>query len=186
MLDSGLPKGGRVAVIVGLGTEMELYRHRARVTLRERFGNEVSPEKRKRAMAYVNRVGTSTSYVSYIGNLVATRVSSTWGFTGPAFTVTEGGNSVFRALDIARELLLEGDVDAAVVAGVDLRGSGALYEAPGQAVYMLGLVCIAMVVLTGFSSARAVELWCFGVWPIVIQVHALHAGRSLHFLGAEQ
>ena len=101
-----LPKGGRVAVIVGLGTEMELYRHRARVTLRERFGEDVSPEKRKRAMSYVNRVGTSTSYVSYIGNLVATRVSSQLGFTGPAFTVTEGGNSVFRALDIARELLL--------------------------------------------------------------------------------
>ena len=94
LLDSGLPKGGRVAVIVGLGTEMELYRHRARVTLRERFGNEVSPEKRKRAMAYVNRVGTSTSYVSYIGNLVATRVSSRG---ESSFTVTEGGNSVFRA-----------------------------------------------------------------------------------------
>ena len=30
--------GGRVAVLVGLGTDMELYRHRARVALRERLG----------------------------------------------------------------------------------------------------------------------------------------------------
>jgi acyl transferase domain-containing protein len=66
--------------------------------------------------------------VSYIGNLVATRISSLWGFTGPAFTVTEGANSVYRCLDIAREMLLKGDIDAAVIGGVDLCGSAeALY-----------------------------------------------------------
>ena len=70
VLDSGLKKGGRVAVIIGLGTDMELYRHRARVTMRERFGKSVSSESQSNTMNYVNRVGTSTSYVSYIGNLL--------------------------------------------------------------------------------------------------------------------
>jgi len=120
---TGLKKGGRVAVIIGLGTDMELYRHRARVTMRERFDASVSAKSQTDTMNYVNRVGTSTSYVSYIGNLVATRISSLWGFTGPAFTITEGGNSVYRCLDVARDMLLKGDIDAAVIGGVDLCGS---------------------------------------------------------------
>ena len=37
--------------------------------------------------------------------------------------MTEGANSVYRCLDIAREMLLKGDVDAAVIGGVDLCGS---------------------------------------------------------------
>jgi len=128
IIDSGMSKGGRVAVIVGLGTDMELYRHRARVTMRERFDSSISKDSQKNSMNYVNRVGTSTSYVSYIGNLVATRISSLWGFTGPAFTITEGSNSVYRCLDVARDMLLKGDIDAAVIGGVDLCGSAeALY-----------------------------------------------------------
>ena len=110
-------------MIIGLGTDMELYRHRARVTMRERFDASVSAKSQTDTMNYVNRVGTSTSYVSYIGNLVATRISSLWGFTGPAFTITEGGNSVYRCLDVARDMLLKGDIDAAVIGGVDLCGS---------------------------------------------------------------
>ena len=61
VLDSGMQKGGRVAVIIGLGTDMELYRHRARVTMRERFGSSVNAETKSDTMNYVNRVGTSTS-----------------------------------------------------------------------------------------------------------------------------
>ena len=61
VIDSGMKKGGRVAVIIGLGTDMELYRHRARVTMRERFGKSVNKETQSNAMNYVNRVGTSTS-----------------------------------------------------------------------------------------------------------------------------
>ena len=110
-------------MIIGLGTDMELYRHRARVTMRERFDASVSAKSQTDTMNYVNRVGTSTSYVSYIGNLVATRISSLWGFTGPAFTITEGSNSVYRCLDVARDMLLKGDIDAAVIGGVDLCGS---------------------------------------------------------------
>ena len=34
LLDSGIEKGGNVAVLVGLGTDMELYRHRERLDLK--------------------------------------------------------------------------------------------------------------------------------------------------------
>jgi len=68
-------------------------------------------------------VSTATSYTSNIGNIIATRIASLWNFTGPAFSVTQGCNSVFRALDLAKMLLESGEVDAAVVAGVDLGGS---------------------------------------------------------------
>ena len=68
-------------------------------------------------------MSTATSYTSNIGNIIATRIASLWNFTGPAFSVTQGCNSVFRALDLAKMLLESGEVDAAVVAGVDLGGS---------------------------------------------------------------
>jgi len=120
--DAGLEKGGKVAVLVGLGTDLELYRHRARVALKERVRKETS-EYLDGMMKYINDCGTSTSYTSYIGNLVATRVSSLWGFTGPSFTVTEGNNSVYRCAEIGKYLLETGEVDAVVVAGVDMCGS---------------------------------------------------------------
>nr|APQ31261.1 polyunsaturated fatty acid synthase 2 [Schizochytrium sp. ATCC PTA-9695] len=119
--DAGMATGGKVAVLVGLGTDTELYRHRARVTLKERLDPAAfSPEQVQEMMDYINDCGTSTSYTSYIGNLVATRVSSQWGFTGPSFTVTEGANSVYRCLELGKFLLDTHQVDAVVVAGVDL------------------------------------------------------------------
>ncbi|GBG29715.1 Polyketide synthase [Hondaea fermentalgiana] len=122
ILDSGMKKGGNVAVFVGLGTDLELYRHRARVALKERVRPEAS-KKLNDMMQYINDCGTSTSYTSYIGNLVATRVSSQWGFTGPSFTITEGNNSVYRCAELGKYLLETGEVDGVVIAGVDLCGS---------------------------------------------------------------
>ena len=126
--DSGVKfeKGAKVAVLVGLGTDMELYRHRARVALRERLGllpQDTLTAEQSTLLAYVSDVSTATSYTSNIGNIIATRIASLWNFTGPAFSVTQGCNSVFRALDIAKMLLESGEIDAAVVAGVDLGGS---------------------------------------------------------------
>jgi len=126
--NSGIIKGRdkRVAVLVGLGTDMELYRHRARIALRERMNLDANIERtpeQEALVAYVSDAGTSTSYTSNIGNLIATRISALWGFTGPSFTVTQGANSVFRCVQLAKGMLLSGEVDAVVVAGVDLCGS---------------------------------------------------------------
>eukprot|EP00516_Mucochytrium_quahogii_P007161 CAMPEP_0203753802 /NCGR_PEP_ID=MMETSP0098-20131031/7505_1 /ASSEMBLY_ACC=CAM_ASM_000208 /TAXON_ID=96639 /ORGANISM=" , Strain NY0313808BC1" /LENGTH=1992 /DNA_ID=CAMNT_0050644557 /DNA_START=38 /DNA_END=6016 /DNA_ORIENTATION=+ len=129
LMDSGIKKGGHVAVLVGLGTELELYRHRCRVALKERLHPSIRENKEllDKMMCYVNDCGTSTSYTSYIGNLVATRVASQWGFTGPAFTITEGNNSVYRCTELAKYLLETGEVEAVVVAGVDLCASAESY-----------------------------------------------------------
>ncbi|KAL3903539.1 MAG: hypothetical protein SGPRY_011634, partial [Prymnesium sp.] len=139
--DSGIvfEKGSRVAVLVGLGTDMELYRHRARVALRERLGIKPQDEltaEQSALLAYVSDSCTATSYTSNIGNIIATRISSIWGFTGPAFTVTQGANSVFRCLELASLKLASGEIDAAVVAGVDLSGSAeALFSKRLQSIF---------------------------------------------------
>ena len=126
-VDAGLQKGDRVAVLVGLGTDLELYRHRARVALKERLHERLLDESTnsivERLMDYIHDRGTSTSYTSYIGNLIATRLSSQWNFTGPAFSLTEGENSVYRCIELAQLLLTLGSVSAVVIAGVDLCGS---------------------------------------------------------------
>ena len=128
LTDSGITfeKGAKVAVFVGLGTDMELYRHRARVALRERLG--LSPDatltpEQAALLSYVGDVSTATSYTSNIGNIIATRTAALWNFTGPAFTVTQGANSVFRCLELANMMLATGEIEGAVVAGVDMGGS---------------------------------------------------------------
>ena len=128
LIDSGVKfaKGAKVAVLVGLGTDMELYRHRARVALRERLGirpHDTLTAEQSALLAYVSDLSTATSYTSNIGNIIATRIASLWGFVGPAFSVTQGANSVYRALELAQDMLASGEIDAAVVAGVDLGGS---------------------------------------------------------------
>ena len=62
-------------------------------------------------------------FTSFIGNIMATRISSLWDFSGPAMTISSGENSVFRALEIAQMLLTEDNVDAVVINAVDLAGS---------------------------------------------------------------
>eukprot|EP00940_MAST-03C_sp_MAST-3C-sp2_P002684 g2684.t1 len=114
--DAGGNLGPRTAVLVGLETEMELYRHRARCALKERGASRAEMDR-------LSDVGTSISYTSNIGNIVATRVAALHGYVGPAFTVTEGERSADRALSIARAMLASGEIDAAVVAGVDLCAS---------------------------------------------------------------
>ena len=122
--DCPLPlQGGKVAVLVGMGTDMELYRHRFSLAAREAMGLNPEEGEQEPLLAQLSDVGTSTSYTSYIGNVIATRASALYGFTGPAFTVTQGAHSGLRCLDIARRMLASGEITAAVVAGVDLCGS---------------------------------------------------------------
>ncbi|MEH2257343.1 PfaB family protein [Nostoc sp.] len=61
-------------------------------------------------------------YVSHIANIMASRISALWNFTGPAFTITAGENSALKALEVAQMLLATGEVDAVVVGAVDLAG----------------------------------------------------------------
>jgi PfaB family protein len=53
---------------------------------------------------------------------MASRISALWDYSGPAFTVSCGENSVFKALEIAQNMLSMGEVDAVVVGAVDFSG----------------------------------------------------------------
>ena len=111
------------AVVVGLGADPVLHRHRERI--------EVAPSERasREGSGDIVKASSSTGYQGSIGNLVATRVASLHGFRGPAFTVDTRGPETFRAcLDVARRLLASSSmsVTAVVVGCVDTDGGLAL------------------------------------------------------------
>jgi 3-oxoacyl-(acyl-carrier-protein) synthase/3-hydroxymyristoyl/3-hydroxydecanoyl-(acyl carrier protein) dehydratase len=113
--DAGVTEGSRVGVIVAMGTEMSLHRVRARAELALEFPPSLTDQ--LEPAPGVNR------YLSYIGNIMASRLSALWDFTGPAFTVSAGVESVSRALEVAELILHNDGLDAVVVAAVDLAGS---------------------------------------------------------------
>jgi acyl transferase domain-containing protein len=61
-------------------------------------------------------------YTSFIGNLMASIITSQWDFTGPSFTISAGENSVFKALEVAQQMLSNGDVEGVVLGAIDLAG----------------------------------------------------------------
>ena len=131
--DAGLREGANVAVLVALGTELSLHQLRGRVDLNWQIKQALSDAGIKLSAeqtAELERISKdallnpaqANHYVSYIGNITASRVSGLWDFTGPTFTVSAEENSVFKALEVAQMLLADGDVEAVVVGAVDLAG----------------------------------------------------------------
>src|SRR5690606_24932558 len=123
-------EGANVAVIVAMGTELSLHQYRGRLDLSwqlkdglRRAGVEVDAnalgEVTKNAISPLAQVN---QYTSYIGNIVSSRVSALWNFSGPAFTATAGDNTAYKALEIAQILLADHSVDAVVIGAVDLAG----------------------------------------------------------------
>lgn len=132
--DAQLEPGANVAVLVGMGIELDVHQFRGRVNLQAQFpdawDNSSTRLDQSNRDALESIVKDSihgsaqlNQYTSLIGNIMAARVSSLWDFTGPAFTLSAEENSVFRCLEVARLLFETSDVDAVVVAAVDLSGS---------------------------------------------------------------
>ncbi|MDE5123618.1 MAG: PfaB family protein [Trichodesmium sp. St19_bin1] len=131
--DSGLKEGGNIAVIIGMETELSLHQYRGRVDLSWQIKDSLKaaninlyPEEvielehiikdSLHSPAGVNQ------YTSFIGNLMASRITSQWDFTGPSFTISAGENSVFKALEVAQQMLSNGDVEGVVLGAIDLAG----------------------------------------------------------------
>ncbi|WP_329213752.1 hypothetical protein OG352_02300 [Streptomyces sp. NBC_01485] len=128
------PAPRRVAVVVV--AELEPYTH-ARLTryglgafLRREFDKAgVSlTAKQQAALAEVSRDAVvdpigANEVLSYIGNVMAGRISSRWNLTGPSFTLSADGAGMAEALEVARLLLLDPDLEAVLVGAVDLAGS---------------------------------------------------------------
>lgn len=131
--DSGIQAGGNVAVLIAMGTELALHQFRGRVDLSwqirescERAGLQLTPEQLAAlediARDAVHEPALVNQYTSFIGNIMASRISAHWDFSGPSFTISAEEGSVARALEVARMLLAAGDVEAVVIGAVDLAG----------------------------------------------------------------
>ncbi|MBI1242423.1 MAG: PfaB family protein [Nostoc sp. RI_552] len=131
--DAGLKEGGNVAVIVAAETEFSVHQLQQRWNLpwQVKAGlltdNIVLPDQ---DLAQLERVVKDSihhpvetgEYVSHIANIMASRISALWNFTGPAFTMTAGENSALKALEVAQMLLATGEVEAVVLGAIDLAG----------------------------------------------------------------
>ncbi|MGB1251559.1 MAG: PfaB family protein [Candidatus Promineifilaceae bacterium] len=132
--DAGIVEGQNVAVIVATGAELALHRFRGRVDLTWQLEQslaasgleltgEQSAQLEKIAKNSIHEPAQVNQYTSFIGNIMASRISSMWDFSGPAFTLSAENNATFKALEVAQLFLADGDVDAVVVGAVDLAGN---------------------------------------------------------------
>ncbi len=131
--DAKLQEGGNVAVILAMETELALHRFRGRVDLSWQIEESLKQANIFLSSEEITELETLTKdslhppakvnqYTSFIGNIMASRISALWDFTGAAFTISASENSVFKALEVAQLMLNNGEVDAVVVGAVDLVG----------------------------------------------------------------
>jgi len=132
--DAGLKEGSNVAVLVAMGLELELHQYRGRVNLSTQIedsllqqGVSLTDEQRatltniaKDGVAFAAQLN---QYTSFIGNIMASRISALWDFSGPAITLSAEENSVYRCVELAENLFQTSDIDAVIIASVDLAGS---------------------------------------------------------------
>jgi acyl transferase domain-containing protein len=131
--DAGLEEHQNVAVLVAMETELAIHQCLARWDVEwqvkealENAGLELTEEElaeliqlTKKAIYHREGKPAPSEFTSFIGNLMASRISALWDFSGAAFTVSCGENSVFKALEIAQNMLSLGEVDAVVIGAVD-------------------------------------------------------------------
>lgn len=135
--DTQYAKGGNVAVIVAMESELAIHHYLGRWDLTwqlrealEQNGIVLSEEKIAELEKITKDIlypssegaGSASQHTGFIGNIMTARISSLWDFSGASFTVSSGENSVLKALQIAQSLLAHKEVDAVVVAAVDLAG----------------------------------------------------------------
>ena len=134
--DAGLAESQNVAVLIAMESELAIHHYLARWDstwqLKEAIienGVELNTtqqalleEATKNGMYFRQGSQTPSQHTSFVGNIMASRIAALWDFSGPAFTVSCGDNSAFKALEIAQNLLTLGEVDAVVVGGVDFAG----------------------------------------------------------------
>ncbi|TCO60620.1 beta-ketoacyl synthase N-terminal-like domain-containing protein [Actinocrispum wychmicini] len=122
LTDAALPRRSRVAVVVAMEMEPRTHTHRARFDIGAHLRTEVTlpPEAMDRLEAAVRDAVHeplgANEVLSYIGNIMASRVSASRDFTGPSFTVSSSA----RALEVAGLLLMDPSIEAVVVGAVDL------------------------------------------------------------------
>lgn len=134
--DAGLEESRNVAVLIAMESELAIHHYLARWDVHwqleealQKSGLELEAEQReeletlcKNMMFFREGSQTPSQHTSFVGNIMASRIAALWDFFGPAFTVSCSENSVFKALEVAQNLLSFEEVDAVVVGGVDFAG----------------------------------------------------------------
>jgi acyl transferase domain-containing protein len=134
--DAQLDESQNVAVLIAMESELAIHHYLARWDstwqIKEALkssGIELDESQEKTLLEQVKnaqyfRDGSQTpsQHTSFVGNIMASRIAALWDFSGPAFTVSCGDNAVFKALEVAQNMLSLGEVDAVVVGGVDFAG----------------------------------------------------------------
>jgi len=131
---AGLQEGANVAVLVAMGLELDLHQYRGRVNLSSQIQQSLQQQGITLTAAQQDELSNIckdsiaspaqlNQYTSFIGNIMASRIAALWDFSGPAFTVSSEENSVYRCAELAQNLFATSEVDAVVIAAVDLAGS---------------------------------------------------------------
>ncbi|MBO3461044.1 PfaB family protein [Aetokthonos hydrillicola Thurmond2011] len=131
--DAGIKEGANVAVLIAAETEFSVHQLQQRWNLSWQIEQGLKsdgislPAETTSQLETVVKDGIhnpveSSEYVSYISNIMASRISALWDFTAPSFTITAGENSTFKVLEIAQHLLTTGEADAVLVGAIDLAG----------------------------------------------------------------
>jgi PfaB family protein len=134
LIDADARKGSKTGVIIAMEPDLSLHQFRGRIEVTQRLEEylarlniSLSTETRKnlenQLKDFVHKAVELNEFTSFIGNIMASRVSAQWDFNGPAFTVSEEENAFFRALELARMLLAKQEVDMMVVGAVDMGGN---------------------------------------------------------------
>jgi len=136
IIDSGLKEHANVAVLVAMETELAIHQCLSRWDVEWQIKDALkqsgivltdAEEKQlikacKSSMYFREGKTAPSEFTGFIGNLIASRISALWDFSGPSFTVSAGANSTFKALEIAQNMLSAGEVEAVVVGAVDFAG----------------------------------------------------------------
>ncbi|MDZ7962527.1 MAG: type I polyketide synthase [Aulosira sp. DedQUE10] len=131
--DAGIEEGGNVAVIIAAEAELSVHQLQQRWNLSWQIKDGLNAAEIALPADKITQLETIVKdsvhhqvdigeYLSYIANIMASRISALWNFTGPSFTMTAVETSAFKALEVAQMLLMTGEVDAVVVGAVDLAG----------------------------------------------------------------
>ncbi len=134
--DAELEEGQNVAVLIAMEPELGVHQYLARWDVAWQLDEAIErhqlplnqeqittlEKQTKNAVYHLEGKQTPSQHTSFVGNIMASRIAALWDFSGPAFTVSCGDNSVLKALQIAQNLLSLGEVDAVVVGGVDCSG----------------------------------------------------------------
>lgn len=127
-------EGRNIAVVIA--TKMDWANHRSLTRVEmpwhlqrklRQYGIDLSPDQMsllisvaKDAICPEPRLEGTTGG---IGNLVASRISSVWNFTGPCLLISSQENSAYKGLEVARFLLsFDPEIEAVVLGAIDLSG----------------------------------------------------------------